>query len=161
MLSCLIRSIITCDQWSCIPCSNNIIIRFCIVANAAIYNTSSYEEQRKTGIGFANPENNFFSFYNGDILVGFSNLYEEDTEMFFGIGVNPAFCNRGYGQQITKQTISLSHTLYPDKPLYLEVRTWNKHAVRCYEKAGFKIVGEPIRQSTHIGEGTFYHMLAE
>ena len=49
----------------------------------------------------ANPKNNFFSFYENENLIGFINLYEEDTEIFFGIGVNPEFCNNGYGQQMT------------------------------------------------------------
>ncbi|MFU2423952.1 MAG: GNAT family N-acetyltransferase [Bacteroides sp.] len=49
----------------------------------------------------ANPKNNFFSFYENENLIGFINLYEEDTEIFFGIGVNPEFCNKGYGQQMT------------------------------------------------------------
>ena len=45
--------------------------------------------------------------------------------------------------------------------MYLEVRTWNTRAVKCYEKAGFRIQGEPIRQATPIGEGVFYHMVYE
>ena len=39
--------------------------------------------------------------------------------------------------------IVLSQRLYPGKPMYLEVRTWNTRAVRCYEKAGFRVVFEP------------------
>ena len=67
----------------------------------AIYNTTPYAEQKTQGVGFANPKNNFFSFYEDKNLIGFINLYEEDTEIFFGIGVNPEFCNKGYGQQMT------------------------------------------------------------
>ncbi len=92
-------------------------------------------------------------------MVGFINLYEEETEVFFGIGVNPDFCNKGYGQQMVKTACRISEQLFQGKPLYLEVRTWNTRAVRCYEKAGFYIAGEPIRQVTSIGEGLFYHMV--
>lgn len=127
----------------------------------AIYNDMPYEEQKKKGFGFANPKNVSFAFYDGEKLVGFTNLYEEEREVFFGIGVNPLCCGKGYGQQMTKRTIELSHLLFPKKPLYLEVRTWNTRAVRCYEKAGFKIVGDPIIQTTHLGEGAFYHMTAD
>jgi len=42
----------------------------------------------------------------------------------------------------------------------IEVRTWNSRAVKCYEKAGFIIDGEPIKQTTSIGEGVFYRMVA-
>ncbi len=110
-------------------------------------------------MGFANPKNNFYSFFDHDTLVGFINLYEEPTEVFFGIGVRPDACGRGYGQQMTKAACDLSGRLFPGKPLYLEVRTWNARAVRCYEKAGFRITGEPIRQTTSVGDGVFYHMV--
>lgn len=125
----------------------------------AIYNTTPYAEQKKQGVGFANPKNNFYSFFDHDTLVGFINLYEEPTEVFFGIGVRPDACGRGYGQQMTKAACDLSGRLFPGKPLYLEVRTWNARAVRCYEKAGFHITGEPIRQTTAAGDGVFYHMV--
>ena len=48
---------------------------------------------------------------------------------------------------------------YPGKPLYLEVRTWNERAVRCYQKAGFVIDGDIIEQETYIGRSTFYRMI--
>ena len=57
--------------------------------------------------------------------------------------------------------IVLSQRLYPGKPMYLEVRTWNTRAVRCYEKAGFRVVGEPVNRVTLSGEGTFYHMVRQ
>lgn len=34
----------------------------------AIYNNPPYEEQKKRGFGFANPQNNFYSFYDGTSL---------------------------------------------------------------------------------------------
>ena len=125
----------------------------------AVYDSTPYEEQKKRGFGFANPANHFYSFYDETALVGFINLYEEETEIFFGIGVNPDCCSEGYGQQMTKAACDLCGRLFPGKPLYLEVRTWNARAVRCYEKAGFRITGEPIRQTTSVGDGVFYHMV--
>ena len=127
----------------------------------AIYNNPPYEEQIEKHCGFASPRNNFYSFYDGTKLIGYINLIEEESEVFFGIGVNPAYCDQGYGQKISKTACGLSRQLYPGKPVYLEVRTWNMRAVKCYEKAGFHITGEPIVQTTPIGEGTFYHMVAE
>ena len=44
----------------------------------AIYNSLSYEEQKKRGFGFANPENHLYSFYDGKDLVGFINLNGEE-----------------------------------------------------------------------------------
>ncbi len=127
----------------------------------SVYNAEPYEEQKKKGFGFANPQNHFYSFYDEKKLIGFINLYEEKTEVFFGIGVKPEECGKGYGSQMTETACKISRRLFPGKPLYLEVRTWNQRAVRCYEKAGFHIVGEPIRQTTSAGEGVFYHMIRE
>ncbi len=127
----------------------------------SVYNAEPYEEQKKKGFGFANPQNHFYSFYDEKKLIGFINLYEEKTEVFFGIGVKPEECGKGYGSQMTEIACKISRELFPGKPLYLEVRTWNQRAVRCYEKAGFHIVGEPIRQTTSAGEGVFYHMIRE
>ena len=127
----------------------------------AIYNSLPYEEQVRKRRGFANPRNNFYSFCDDGKLIGYINLIEEASEVFYGIGIDPAYCNQGYGQKITEASRALSHELYPGKPLYLEVRTWNTRAVRCYEKAGFHIVGDPFEQTTPSGKGTFYRMVAE
>ena len=52
----------------------------------AMYNNPPYAEQKKHGYGFANPASNFYSFYDGETLVGFVNLLGEGSEVFFGIG---------------------------------------------------------------------------
>ncbi len=99
----------------------------------AMYNNPPYAEQKKHGYGFANPASNFYSFYDGETLVGFVNLSDEGSEVFFGIGAHPDHCGQGYGTR----------------------------AVRCYEKSGFRVVGEPVKRVTLSGEGTFYHMVRE
>ena len=73
--------------------------------------------------------------------------------------MRPDLCGRGFGWQMTQAACELSGKLFPGKSLYLEVRTWNERAVRCYEKAGFRIAGEPIHQVTLAGDGVFYHMV--
>lgn len=49
----------------------------------AVYNNPPYEDQLKDNRGFADPENCFYSFYDGDVLVGFINLLEEEKEVFW------------------------------------------------------------------------------
>lgn len=129
----------------------------------AIYNSEPYEEAKRRGFGFANPANHFYSFYDGETLVGFINLclYAGETEVFFGIGVHPAHCGCGYGQQMARAARALAAQRFSGRRLYLEVRTWNMRAVRCYEKAGFRIDGEPIRRTTALGAGEFYRMVAD
>ena len=126
-----------------------------------LYNLPSYQEMKEKRWGFMNPksEKNYYSFYDGELLVGFVNILEEETEVFIGIGANPTICGKGYGQQMLKDAYHLSKKLYPDKSLYLEVRDWNKRAIRCYQKAGFKVDGEPYELTTGVGTGSFYRMV--
>ena len=126
-----------------------------------MYNLPPYDEMREQQIGFCNPksEKNYFAFLDGDVLAGFVNILEEQTEVFIGIGVNPNLCGKHYGRNILQTAYEISKQRYPDKPLYLEVRTWNTRAVKCYQRAGFHIDGEPFELTTGIGTGTFYRMV--
>lgn len=126
-----------------------------------IYNLPSYKEMKAKQFGFCNPASskNYYAFYNQNLLVGFVNIVNEDKEIFIGIGVNPLCCNRGYGQQILKKAYEIAQIIYPNKPLYLEVRSWNQRAINCYLKAGFKIDGDEFVQKTSIGTGSFYRMI--
>ncbi len=128
----------------------------------AIYNMPSYSEQLAQGIAFGDPacDTNFLAYYDGERLVGFTNLIEETAEVFVGIGVTPDACGQGYGQQILRIAQELAHRKYPCKPLYLEVRAWNKRAIACYQKAGFCMDGDPFRQKTMLGDGVFVRMTA-
>lgn len=125
----------------------------------SVYDMGSYDEMKEKQFAFANPEMYVESFFDNENFVGFCNLYDDGDEIFFGIGVNPGVCGKGYGAEMIKIMYGISKELFPGKPLYLEVRTWNKRAVRCYQKAGFEIDGDIICQKTHAGEGMFYRMV--
>ena len=129
----------------------------------AIYDLPSYDVMSERKIGFLDPKNekNYFAFLDGDALVGFVKLQEKDTEVFVGVGVDPALCGRHYGRGILEEAYRISKQLYPEKPLYLEVRTWNTRAVKCYESAGFCVDGEPYELTTPVGKGSFYRMVRE
>lgn len=128
-----------------------------------IYNLPAYEEMQVRQIGFMNPkmEKNFYAFWDENVLVGFVNILEKEKAVFIGIGVKPDLCGKHYGQKMLMITYEISKGLYPKKPLYLEVRAWNMRAIKCYEKAGFQIVGEPYELTTSIGTGIFYRMMKE
>ena len=128
-----------------------------------IYNLPSYDVMKTQHIGFMNPgkEKNYYAFLDENVLVGFVNIREEDTEVFIGVGVTPALCGKHYGRRILEEAYHISKRLYPEKPLYLEVRTWNMRAVTCYKNAGFHIDGEQYELTTGIGTGTFFRMVRE
>lgn len=127
----------------------------------AAYNLPDYAQMQQRQMGFCNPQRqkNFYSYYDGSRLVGFTNLLEEEKAVFVGIGVSPDLCNKGYGRQILTLVRQIAAQLYPNKPLYLEVRCWNRRAIACYQRAGFCIKGEAFEQTTPMGKGSFYRMV--
>jgi RimJ/RimL family protein N-acetyltransferase len=126
----------------------------------SIYSLPSYESLKQSQSGFMNPEkeNNYSVFKIGDDIIGYINLIEREAQVYIGIGVNPNFLNKGFGTQILLESYKLSKEIYPQKPLGLEVRSWNKRAIRCYEKAGFVIDGEAYEMVTPVGADSFYRM---
>ena len=124
----------------------------------AAYNLPPFEAMRENRSGFMNPDRakNYIGFSMNGTLAGYVNMREEPAEIFIGVGVHPDFCNQGLGRQILQITADLARELYPKKPLYLIVRTWNRRAIQCYRHAGFRIDGEPFELT---GKGSFCRMI--
>lgn len=106
------------------------------------------EVKRERYIGYVNKNKQ---------LVGFANLLDEGDNVFFGIGIKPNYCGKGMGKVVIKMALVESQKRFPNKPVVLEVRTWNKRAINCYKSQGFEII-ETKQQKTHIGFGEFYVM---
>ena len=127
-----------------------IIVEWKYADEYSIYDCSlSFEEMKRKHCMFANAQNHFTPSLNNGILIGFMNLNKEDQRVFFGIGVHPDCCGNGYGSEMTAITCQLCRELFRNKPLYLEVRDWNRRAIQCYLNAGFQIDGESFEQKTH------------
>ena len=124
-----------------------------------LYNMPPYKEELTQNTGFAHPDFNGYTFYDDDQLIGFTSLDPEENEVMIGIGVAPEHCDKGYGQAMIRMTCDLSENQFPGKSLYLEVRTWNRRAIQCYSRAGFRIDGDSFIQTTGLGEGEFYRMV--
>lgn len=108
----------------------------------AIYNATPYAEQKKKRLWLL-PIRSIISipFTQGKNWLALS-ICTRRSKVFFGIGVTP-LCGKGYGRQMTEIACTLSRRLFPGKPLYLEVRTWNTRAVRCYQRPAFASSGNP------------------
>lgn len=129
----------------------------------SIYNLPTLEKMKERKMGFYNPERerNFLGVWNKETLIGYVNLREDEKEAFIGIGVRPELCGYGYGCTVLEEACKIAKERYPEKSLYLEVRCWNKRAIRCYEKAGFKIDGKAFLKTTQNGSDWFYRMTRE
>lgn len=126
----------------------------------ALYDLPSWEEvqQQDYALCDSNKRQRFMAYVNDqDELIGFVNLLDEGDFVFFGIGIHPSYCNQGIGKKVTALGLQESQRRYPNKPLLLEVRTWNQRAVNCYASQEFEIIETKI-QTTYLGEGEFYVM---
>lgn len=126
----------------------------------SIYNLPSWDKMVQENYSMTNifKRERYTGYTNEDgELVGFVNLLDEGDTVFFGIGIKPNFCGKGIGKIITKMALIESQKKFPNKPVVLEVRTWNKRAMNCYKSQGFEIV-ETKQQQTKIGFGEFYVM---
>lgn len=60
----------------------------------------------------------------------------------FGIGLQEAYCDKGYGTDALRVFISHYFGEMEGERLDLQVHVTNKRAQRCYEKLGFQTVEE-------------------
>jgi len=126
----------------------------------SIYNLPSWDNMIKENYSLCDSikRERFIGYINKKKeLVGFVNLLDEGESVFFGVGVKPSYCNKGVGKAITNMALIESEKRFPNKPILLEVRTWNKRAISCYKSQGFEII-ETKNQKTKIGFGEFYVM---
>lgn len=123
----------------------------------AVYNLPPYEAMQKARSGFANPEraDNYLGWSKDGELIAYTNFSEKTDGIYLGIGVRPDLCGKGCGQKIIRSAAKIAQERYKNKPICLEVRTWNQRAIRCYEHAGFRIVTAPY---IIPNRGMFYKM---
>lgn len=126
----------------------------------AMYNLPSWDDMVKENYSLCDEvkRDRFIAYIDEkDNLIGFVNLLDEGDSIFFGIGVNPKYLSLGIGKKITNSALEEVKLRYGNKPVVLEVRTWNKRAVNCYKSQGFNII-ETKTQETFLGLGEFYVM---
>ncbi len=105
-----------------------------------VYNYMSFDEAVKNNSPLLNDKykDNYLCFWKKQILTAYINVYQKDGKVFIGIGLYPAFCGMGLGKTYLKQGIETAKSRYPDSEIWVEVRSWNIRAMKCYENCGFK-----------------------
>lgn len=125
----------------------------------SIYNFPSWDIVKKQNWAVANEEkrkNEFCAVYEGEQYIGFVRLIKNNDFYLISLGFEPSYCGRGYGKLLMNLIKSLADKKKINK-LRLEVRSFNKRAICCYEKAGFSIIGK-VNKDTLIGNSDFYVM---
>ena len=125
----------------------------------SIYNFPRWDIVKEQNWAVANEEkrkNEFSAVYKGEQYIGFVRLIKNNNFYLISLGLEPSYCGRGYGKLLMNLIKSLADKK-KIKRLRLEVRSFNKRAICCYEKAGFSIIGK-VNKDTLIGNSDFYVM---
>ena len=108
----------------------------------SVYNYMEYDEAVKKCAAIVNPEKaeNFLCFWDKNVLIAYINIYTMEEKIYIGIGLSPDYCGKGLGEYFLKQGIAEAKKRYPKEKIWIKVRSWNKRALRCYQKCGFAII---------------------
>ncbi len=104
-----------------------------------VYNYLTYNEavKKQSEIIKAKNANNYLCFWNNKTLVAYTSIILKDEKVYIGIGIAPGFCGQGLGSLYLSQTVLEAQKRYPDKEIWVQVRSWNERAINCYCKCGF------------------------
>ncbi len=104
-----------------------------------VYNYMSYEEaiQSKAAILDCDRAENYLCFWKDDCLVAYISIFLNTDKVFLGIGVAPELCGKALGKVCLNQGIREAQKKHPDRELWIQVRSWNERAIRCYKSCGF------------------------
>lgn len=123
----------------------------------SVYNYITYEEALKTQAMIIRAENadNYLCFWNDKTLVAYTSIIPKNERIFIGIGIAPQLCGQGLGSVYLNKTVIEAQKRYPDIEIWVQVRSWNERAIKCYQKSGFvekyrEIIPDRFNQNTEF-----------
>ena len=90
-------------------------------------------------------------------LCGYIKFVENKEFVLVGLGLKPSSCGQGLGNVLMEVLKSECKKRCGSKKIALEVRSFNKRAIKCYERAGFEIT-DVYQKDTLIGSDEFIKM---
>lgn len=126
----------------------------------AVYNFSDWDKVVRNHWALADKEQReaeFLSVRLEEELIGYGRIFLHEGKAFIGIGLKPTWCGRGYGGPVMVELVKECRRRYPETPIALEVRSFNRRALKCYQKVGFKVKAR-YHKDTPIGGDDFYYM---
>lgn len=104
-----------------------------------VYDYLTYEAALNEQAAITKIENadNYICFWNNVILVAYTSVISKDRKIYIGIGIAPQFCGQGMGETFLNQTILECKRRYSGKEIWVQARSWNERAIKCYLKCGF------------------------
>ncbi len=91
-------------------------------------------------------------------LCGFAQFFPMVGVTRLGLGLRPDLCGQGSGVSFVRAIVQEAERSVPGCEIDLEVLTWNKRAIRTYERAGF-VITDTYERPTPEGSGEFHCMV--
>lgn len=118
----------------------------------SVYNLSDWEVVVQNCWSLADEEtrNDYFvSIWDDQSLIGFGRIEPVNDVVQLGIGLKPELCGKGLGARAMMCLLNEARRRYPDQAIGLEVRRFNKRAIKCYESIGFKRASAYMKETLH------------
>ena len=127
----------------------------------SIYNFPDWDtlNKQRQGITIEEKRKNEFTAVidESNNLCGYIRFIENRDFVLVGLGLKPSLCGQGLGTILMELLKNECKKRYGSKKIALEVRSFNKRAIKCYEKAGFEIT-DVYQKDTLIGSDEFIKM---
>lgn len=104
-----------------------------------VYNYMSFKEALTNNSPLLRAENkdNYICFWENETLTAYISIYQKNDRVFIGIALSPDYCGKGLGKAYLKQGIETAKSRHPGNDIWVQVRSWNIRAIKCYESCGF------------------------
>ena len=127
----------------------------------SIYNYPDWDtlNQQRWGITIEEKRKNEFTAVidESNNLCGYIRFIEKKDFVLVGLGLKPSLCGQGLGDMLMELLKNECKNKYDNKKIALEVRSFNKRAIKCYKKSGFEIT-DVYQKDTLIGSDEFIKM---
>ncbi len=110
-----------------------------------VYNCPEWSVMQQEQWAVTIPEKRTHEFYavsRQNEFIGFFRLVKKDNAVMVSLGLAPQQCGAGLGIGLVRKAIQTAREHFDAIPLHMEVRRFNVRAQKCYQAAGFRIIGQ-------------------
>lgn len=104
---------------------------------------------------------NYYMVEKGNEEVGFFCFETKNDSVEIGLGMKPELTGRGMGLNFFKAGLNFAISKYNPQEITLSVATFNKRAIKVYEKAGFVSANTFMQQDDDGSQVEFLKMRYE